>query len=142
MDVNGFIYAAKQTNVLAKATPVRKWDDQLIPEIGSLRKLFIHIVRVRDVYRDGLRTGVIHFPGKLLRTNRLVEELERSMEDLANEFRQTKFETIKIGTECLTILELQGTAIQHEGIHQGQYSVALKQAGISLPKQWVEDWNM
>ena len=57
MDPKGFIYAAKMTNALASEVPERVWDKQLIAPLGTLRELFLHIVRVRDVYRDGLRTG-------------------------------------------------------------------------------------
>jgi uncharacterized damage-inducible protein DinB len=139
---NGFIYAAKMTNSLAKEISESNWDVQLTPQLGTLRKLFKHMVRVRDVYCDGLKTGDIYFPGK--RTsgeNSLVHELERSMKQLEVEFKQTKFKSIRMGTEHLTIMDLLSTAIQHEGIHQGQYFVALKQSGFKLPKQWEEDWQ-
>ncbi|MDV2581410.1 DinB family protein [Alkalibacillus haloalkaliphilus] len=143
MDTNGLIYAANMTNILAKEIPESNWDTQLVPELGTLRKLFTHMVRVRDVYREGLKTGIIQFPGELLpNESDLINELERSTEQLAAEFKQTKFESIKMGPEDLTPMELLATAIQHEGIHQGQYFVALKQSGVELPKQWVLDWHM
>lgn len=142
MNTAALLYAAKMTNALAKKIPNETWDKQLIPELGTLRKLFIHIVRVRNVYRDGLITGSVQFPGKLPASENIILELEKSMEDLAVAFKQTNFEYIQLGTELLFIMELQGTAIQHEGIHQGQYYVALKQAGFSLPGQWEMDWNL
>lgn len=143
MDTNGFIYAAKMTNALAEEIPESKWDMKLVPELGTLRKLFLHMVRVRDVYRDGLKTGNIEFPGVLASDEQsLIDELGRSMEELVFEFKQTKFDSIQMGTENLSIMELLGTVIQHEGIHQGQYYVALKQAGFGLPKQWTQDWHM
>ncbi|MBO1005017.1 DinB family protein [Pseudogracilibacillus auburnensis] len=143
METNGFTYAAKMTNALANEISEVKWDIQLISELGSLRKLFMHMVRVRDVYRDGLKTGTVQFPGNLpSKKIKVIEELERSMEELANEFIQSKFDKIKMGTDYLTKMELLGTAIQHEGIHQGQYYVALKQSGYNLPKQWVQDWDL
>ncbi|MBM7540861.1 DinB family protein [Amphibacillus cookii] len=143
MDTNGLVYAAKMTNSLAKEIPESNWDAQLIPELGTLRKLFRHMVRVRDVYCDGLKTGCVCFPGELAsEEDSLIHELERSMEELVIAFKQTKFKSIKMGTEYLTIMELFSTAIQHEGIHQGQYFVALKQSGFELPKQWVEGWHM
>ncbi|UCZ55095.1 DinB family protein [Bacillus shivajii] len=143
MDTNGLLYAAKMTNALAKEIPESYWDLQLVSELGTLRKLFRHMVRVRDVYRDGLKTGIIYFPGKMpAEENTLIYELERSMEELIVEFKQTKIESIKMGEESLTIIELLGTVIQHEGIHQGQYYVALKQSRLELPKQWIRDWHM
>ncbi|WP_096438750.1 DinB family protein [Alteribacter populi] len=143
MNASGFLYAAKMTNLLAIETPEIHWDKQLIVELGTLRKLFIHIVRVRDVYRDGLKTGVIQFPGHLPSNEyNLMDELERSMNELAVELNQTTFERIKMSTEYISTMEFQNTAVQHEGIHQGQYFVALKQAGLELPTQWVQDWGM
>ncbi|WP_194841300.1 hypothetical protein [Salinibacillus xinjiangensis] len=92
IDVNGFIYSAKLTNALANEVPESNWDVQLIPELGTLRKLFLHIVRVRDIYRDGLRIGEIHFPGSLpSKENSLLDELNRSMDELAFEFKQENF---------------------------------------------------
>lgn len=142
MDSNGFLYAAKMTDALAKEISETKWDIQLITELGSLRKLFIHIIRVRKIYRDGLRTGVVEFPGNLPSEYNLIDQLERASSELAFEFTQVTHESIKMGTENLSIMELLNTVVQHEGIHQGQYFVALKQAGLKLPNKWIQDWNM
>ncbi|MEI3612338.1 DinB family protein [Pseudogracilibacillus sp. SO30301A] len=131
------------TNTLAEEIPENKWDVQLIKELGSLRKLFIHIIRVRDIYRDGLRTGIVEFPGDLPSSDgKLIEQLDRSMNELASAFTQAGKQRIKMGEEYLSTVEMLNTAVQHEGIHQGQYFVALKQAKINLPKQWIRDWDM
>ncbi|WP_246516580.1 DinB family protein [Salicibibacter cibarius] len=128
---------------MAKEIPENKWDIQLIEELGSLRKLFIHIIRVRNIYRDGLRTGIVEFPGEPpLSDDNLIEQLDRSMNDLAFTFTQASNQRIKMGEKSLSIEELLNTAVQHEGIHQGQYFVALNQANIKLPKQWIQDWGM
>lgn len=142
MDPKGFIYAAKMTNALASEVPERVWDKQLIAPLGTLRELFLHIVRVRDVYRDGLRTGAVTFPGNLPPRNNISDQLVRSMDELASEFERADNEHIKMGSENVSTAELLNIAVQHEGIHQGQYYVALKQAGLRLPKKWVLDWNM
>lgn len=142
MNINGFIYSAKLTNALASEVSENKWDIKLISELGTLRQLFKHMIRVRDVYRNGLKTGIIEFPGILPPNEDLVYELERSMEELASEFRLTKFKQIKIGSDYLLIADLLGISIQHEGIHQGQYYVVLKKAGLDIPNQWTEDWGM
>ncbi|WP_078596533.1 DinB family protein [Evansella clarkii] len=142
MVVNGFLYAARSTNALAEEIPEKAWDIQLIPELGTLRKLFIHIVRVRDVYSDGLQTGTVQFPGKLPSGKNIVRDLDRSMEELANAFAATDRQLIKMGAEEISPAELLGSAIQHEGIHQGQYYVALKQAGMEVPALWKQDWGM
>ncbi|ADU32219.1 DinB family protein [Evansella cellulosilytica] len=142
MDVKGFIYAAKMTNALAKEIPESSWDTPLIRELGTLRKLFIHIIRVRNVYRNGLETGVVQFPGELPSSENIKEALEKSMEELATAFLSTEGTHIKMAEEELSIAELLATAIQHEGIHQGQYYVALKQKGMYIPDSWKKDWGM
>ncbi|WP_245835773.1 DinB family protein [Virgibacillus ndiopensis] len=119
MDSNGFLYAAKMTDALAKEISETKWDIQLITELGSLRKLFIHIIRVRNIYRDGLRTGFVEFPGDLPSEHNLIDQLERASNELAFEFTQVTHESIKMGAENLSIMELLNTSVQHEGIHQG-----------------------
>ncbi|WP_404450698.1 DinB family protein [Virgibacillus necropolis] len=143
MDTKGFIYAATMTNRLAEDISEEQWDSKLIAELGTLRKLFIHMVRIRDIYRDGLHTGIITFPGELISNeSNLIAELKRSRDDLAYKFLHTEVEKIEMGSENLSIEELLNAAVHHEGIHQGQYFVALKQAGIQIPKQWEDDWNM
>ncbi|UTR10021.1 DinB family protein [Evansella sp. LMS18] len=142
MVVNGFLYAARTTNALAEEVTENAWDTQLIPELGTLRNLFIHIVRVRDVYRNGLKTGEVQFPGKLPSGKDIACELDRSMEELADAFSTTYRNQIKMGAEEISPAELLGSAIKHEGIHQGQYYVALKQAGLEVPALWKRDWGM
>lgn len=142
-DVSGYLYAARMTNQLATDIPEKIWDEKLISELGSLKKLFLHMIRVRNVYADGLQTGVIAFPGKLPDAeNRLIEELERSSDNLAQVFTQVVHNSIDFCGECLSVDEMLAMAIQHEGIHQGQYYVALKQYGFKLPQQWRQDWSM
>lgn len=61
---------------------------------------------------------------------------------MAYTFEHAKIRSIKVGNENLSAEELLHSAIQHEGIHQGQYYVALKLAGIETPRQWQIDWNL
>lgn len=143
MDTNGFMYAATMTNRLAEDIPEKHWDHKLIAELGTLRKLFFHMIRIRNIYYESLYTGVINFPGKLIAKEcNLLAELNKSKDQLAYMFTHTEVEIIKMGSENLSIEELIHTAVHHEGIHQGQYFVALKQAGIQIPKHWKSDWSM
>lgn len=143
LDARGFLYAANMTNQLAEEISEDNWDSMLIPELGTLRKLFYHMVRVRDVYCESLITGIIEFPGQLVpKDSCLIEELRRSKDELACKFNHTEVERIKMGPEYLSTTELLSTAVQHEGIHQGQFFIALKQIGLKLPNQWVKEWSM
>ncbi|PKR76854.1 damage-inducible protein DinB [Halalkalibacillus sediminis] len=143
MDTQGFLYTARMSNSLAKEVPEEYWDKQLIDEVGTLRELFKHIIRVRDVYTDGLRAGFIEFPGQMPSDEEnIVDELERSMIDLFNELAKERVDKIQMNGQSLTLMETLTTAVHHEGIHQGQYYVALRHAGIDRPKQWETDWGM
>ncbi|AIC92731.1 hypothetical protein [Shouchella lehensis] len=65
MKTDGLEYAMKMTNELAYSIDKKHWDVSLLEELGSLRKLFIHMIRVRNVYCEGLKYGNISFPGSL-----------------------------------------------------------------------------
>ncbi|WP_017729350.1 hypothetical protein [Halalkalibacterium ligniniphilum] len=52
----------------------------------------------------------------------------RMTDMLANVIPSTSWEKVE---------EVIATTIQHEGIHQGQWYVAFKQAEKPIPKEWV-----
>lgn len=62
MDIRGFIYAARMTNQLADEISEEHWDRTLVVGLGTLRKLFFHIVRIRDIYCKAL----VDFPEVIL----------------------------------------------------------------------------
>ncbi|RSL33098.1 DinB family protein [Salibacterium salarium] len=143
MKSDGFIYAADMTNQLAEELPEQLWDKPLIDELGTIRKLFKHMIRVRGVYSSALKTGKVEFPGHLMPEDASISlELRRSTEELALAFEQTERTEILMYQEYITPDELLHIVIQHEGIHQGQYYIAFQQTGISVPEQWKMDWNM
>ena len=45
-------------------------------------------------------------------------------------------------TTNLSVLEHLFLLPQHEAVHQGQWSLAARQAGIDLPKTWVDNWKL
>lgn len=63
MDAKTYKYAAEMLDELTTVVDKEKRDDILLPELGSLNRLFAHVIRVRDVYRDRLRTGRVVLPG-------------------------------------------------------------------------------
>ncbi len=143
MDIKGLEYAIGMTNQLSETISIEKWDEPLMKDIGTLRKLFVHLVRVRNIYRDGLETGVLAFPGvRPQKSVDLKNELHISKEQLIKAFLSTKCTTVAFHDEILTVEEVYSMAIQHEGIHQGQFAVALQNKGIELPPTWKKDWNL
>ncbi|SDI91835.1 hypothetical protein [Natribacillus halophilus] len=63
MEAAGYLYAAGMTNALAEEVPDAYWEEPLITELGTLRELFLHMIRVRNVYKESLETGSVTFPG-------------------------------------------------------------------------------
>ncbi|PTX55309.1 hypothetical protein C8P63_11916 [Melghirimyces profundicolus] len=143
MNADGYRYAAEMTDRLTTVIPRDGWDRKLVPELGSPARLFAHLIRVRGVYRDGFYTGELRFPGERVKSGTGLEEgLARSREELARAIEVPEVEKIRFGKVVLTLDELRATAIHHEGIHQGQWQVALKQAGLPLPASWREEWRL
>ncbi|KQL57000.1 MULTISPECIES: hypothetical protein [Bacillaceae] len=143
MKTDGLEYAMKMTNELAYSIDKKHWDVSLLEELGSLRKLFIHMIRVRNVYCEGLKYGNISFPGSLPSTKLNVQlELKNSCAALLENFKTCYYKHITFNGSEITLDEVYSTAVQHEGIHQGQFSIALKANGIKLPETWVTDWHL
>lgn len=143
LDAKGYLYAAEMTDLLTTAVDRAHWDAVLIPELGPLARLFAHLAKVRWVYRDALLAGYASFPGTPVpRGTDLEAELIRSREALADAFANPKIDRVKWGDCYLGLYEVYAAAVQHEGIHQGQWYVGLKQAGLWVPKQWQSDWRL
>ncbi|WP_420824558.1 DinB family protein [Sulfobacillus harzensis] len=131
------------TDALLDVIHESQWSTRLIAELGSPANLFFHMIRVRDVYRDALETGILSFPGRFLPDNaHVATELRRSREQLAQRLAGACDESVKFGLNRLSADEICAAAIQHEGLHQGQWYVALKQQGIPLPISWRQDWSL
>ncbi|MNJ47245.1 hypothetical protein D3C77_423990 [compost metagenome] len=144
MNSKGYLYAAEMLDLLVTVVNKEKWNDVLIPELGSLGRLFAHMIRVRDVYRKSLITGRVILPGTPVPKGiDLVDELIRSRNELADAIVKTQVERVYWSDDYFVPpSELVSMAIQHEAIHQGQWYVALKQLGIPIPEQWKSDWHL
>ncbi|WP_059104517.1 DinB family protein [Shouchella shacheensis] len=142
MDAKSFLYAAEMTDQLT--TVIREADlhRPLVPELGTPYQLFCHLIRVRGVYRNGLISGKVEFPGERITTQNPIEDLRKSREVLAEAIKNTSIAEVYWGEDMLSPFELIGAAIQHEGIHQGQWQLALKQAGVEIPGQWGKEWAL
>jgi uncharacterized damage-inducible protein DinB len=121
-------------------------------EFGVLGKQIRHIGDVQGCYVDALKSGKVDFSKK-----RMDKSMETSIEKLEAYLReQDKYlydtlsgydkdpikDQIEWHTCNLSVLEHLFLLPQHEAIHQGQWSLAARQAGIDLPKSWVDNWNL
>jgi uncharacterized damage-inducible protein DinB len=143
VDAKGYLYAAEMTDLLTTAVDKDQWNRVFIPELGSLSRFFAHMIKVRNVYRDGLLTGIMDFTRTI--DTKIIDfeaELAKSRYELAEAISHPKYNKIKWEELELSSAEVCSAAIQHEGIHQGQWYVALKQRGFRMPNQWKLDWGL
>jgi uncharacterized damage-inducible protein DinB len=121
-------------------------------EFGTIGKLIRHVGDVQGVYIDGLETGKTDFSKKhrdySMETSldRLAQHLkaqdDRLYAVLAAYKKDPLKEEIIWPSTKLPVLEHLFLLPQHEAIHQGQWSLAARQAGIDLPKSWKDNWGL
>lgn len=137
-----FLHALKEEEL--------KYSPQL--EFGTLGKQLRHVGDVQECYIKALATGKADFSKK-----RMDISMEVSLKKLEDYLREqdshlyaalAKFNKDPIKEEVawktcrMSILEHLFLLPQHEAIHQGQWSLAARQAGIILPKSWVDNWGL
>jgi len=137
-----FIHVLKEEDLL--------YSPQL--QFGTLGKHLRHVGDVQEIYVRALETGQVDFSKK-----RMDHTMESSLKRLEEHLREqdnylyatlASFqkdpikEQIAWPTTKLSVLEHLFLLPQHEAIHQGQWSLAARQAGIDLPKTWVDNWNL
>lgn len=144
MESKGYLYAAEMLDLLSTVVHKDKWNEVLIPELGSIERLFAHMIRVRDVYRKSLITGRVILPGTPVpRGIDLVAELIRSRNELAEVITNTQVEKVYWSDDYfVSPSEFVSMTIQHEALHHGQWYVALKQLGLPIPEPWKSDWHL
>ena len=131
-------------------------DDDLLysPQLqfGTLGKHLRHIGDVQECYVKALESGKADFSKK-----RMDASMETSLSKLEEHLKeQDEFlyktlsgfnkdplkEQIQWESTKMSVLEHLFLLPQHEAIHQGQWSLAARQAGIDLPKSWVDNWGL
>jgi uncharacterized damage-inducible protein DinB len=121
-------------------------------EFGTIGKLIRHVGDVQEVYACALQTGTVDFSLKrrdytmetsLERLNSYLQEQDKKLHDILSGYEKDPLkEMIQWPTEKLSVLEHLFLLPQHEAIHQGQWSLAARQAGIDLPKSWKDSWGL
>lgn len=57
-----YLYAAEMTDLLTKVVEKSEWEQVGMKHLGTLSKMFAHMCRVRNVYRDSLLINSINPP--------------------------------------------------------------------------------
>ena len=137
-----FLHAIKEENL--------SYSPQL--QFGTLGKHFRHLGDVQECYIKALATGRADFSkkrmdksmeGSLKRLEDYLREQDKLLYDALSKFDKDPIkEEIQWATTKMSVLEHLFLLPQHEAIHQGQWSLAARQAGIDLPKSWVDNWGL
>jgi len=121
-------------------------------EFGTIGKLIRHVGDVQGVYAQALESGTADFSKKrkdysmetsLDRLQKYLKEQDSSFYDILSKYSKDPLtEQIQWTTMKMSVLEHLFLLPQHEAIHQGQWSLAARQAGIDLPKSWKDNWGL
>lgn len=121
-------------------------------EFGTIGKHLRHIGDVQECYVRALQTGSVDFSKKrrdlsmetsLKRLEDHLKEQDKFLYDTLSQYDKDPIrEQIAWPTTKLSVLEHLFLLPQHEAVHQGQWSLAARQAGIDLPTSWVDNWKL
>jgi hypothetical protein len=142
----------EMTLTFAGAVPDRCWEQSPHPGFAPFHKQLRHVVCVRGVYNDALRTGRVdfarkheHYSGSLER-QALVEALlakYRELNALLDALAPTLAEpAIDLFGRSITPADLAYTCVQHEAIHHGQWSLYAAHAEFEVPDLWRIQWGL
>jgi len=140
------------TTEFARAVPDSAWQSSPLDGFAPFAKQLRHVVCVRGVYNDGIRTRRVrfdrkhaHYNGDLTRIA-LLDALNEKHTDLL-----TLLETLPddlfapsidfFGNQASYAQYLYGY-VQHEAIHHGQWSVYAAAAGYETPSLWRLQWGL
>lgn len=121
-------------------------------EFGTIGKLIRHVGDVQEVYTNALQTGQADFSQKrkdfsleksVERLQKYLKDQDRYLYDTLSKYEKDPLkELITWPSTKLPVLQHLFLLPQHEAIHQGQWSLAARQAGIDLPKSWKDNWGL
>jgi uncharacterized damage-inducible protein DinB len=145
---NRWEFVNGMTLAFASEIPDEVWDFSPHPRFATFRKQLRHVVCVRGTYNDAITTSRAEFARKhehytgglereeltealLLKHEQLLSILAGLDEDAEIEFLGRQF----------PFVELAYVMVQHEAIHQGQWSLYASLAGLETPLMWRLNWG-
>jgi len=140
------------TTEFALAVPDRCWDESPNSGFAPFAKQLRHVVCVRGVYNEGLRTGRVDFARKhafydgALTRNALVDGLRVKHTELMNLLADLPADlfvpSIEFFGHRASYAQYLYGYIQHEAIHHGQWSLYAAAAGYPTPSLWRAQWGL
>jgi uncharacterized damage-inducible protein DinB len=149
---NRWHHVQQMTVSFAEAVPDRCWELSPHPGFAPFDKQLRHLVCVRGVYTEALRTGRVdfsrkheHYSGGLAR-QALLEALEVKHLELISMLDSLAATldapAIDLFGRSITPADLAYTCVQHEAIHHGQWSLYAAHGGFPVPELWRIQWGL
>lgn len=140
------------TTEFASAVPAEAWNASPLDGFAPFAKQLRHVVCVRGVYNEGLRTRRLDFGRKHefydgeLAQGALVAALRERSAELSLRLAELPDDPFRpcidlFGTVVSWAQYLYGY-VQHEAIHHGQWSLYAASAGYPTPAIWRLQWGL
>ena len=145
-----FVHA--MTLDFANEVPDASWDFSPHPRFAPFAKQLRHVVCVRGVYTDALASGHAdfarkheHYAGGLSRAE-LVAALGEQHNALLRAIDALPDGGAGVSVEAFgkqfTFGQYAHVMVQHEALHQGQWSLYASLAGFETPLRWRLEWAL
>jgi hypothetical protein len=140
------------TTEFSLQVPDGSWNASPLAGFAPFSKQVRHVVCVRGVYNEGLRTGRINFDRKhefyhgALTRSALVLALGKTHAELVAELPGLPEDLFApsidfFGSRVSYAQYLYGY-VQHEAIHHGQWSIYAASGGYETPSLWRLQWGL
>lgn len=142
----------EMTLAFARIVPEAHWESTPHPGFAPFAKQLRHVVCVRGVYNDGLRTERIEFgrkhsfyDGDLTRDG-LLAALDRTNDDLLTLLADAPGDIVAPRIDFfgnkVSFADCLSGYVQHEAIHHGQWSLYAAHGGYPTPDLWRLQWGL
>jgi uncharacterized damage-inducible protein DinB len=142
-----FVHA--MTLDFANEVPDASWEYSPHPRFAPVCKQLRHVVCVRSLYNETLTVGKAdwakkhdHYTGGLSRDELARALIQKHDDLLAILDRSDDTLVVEFIGRPYNFAEFAHVMVQHEAIHQGQWSLYASLAGFETPLRWRLNWGL
>lgn len=146
---NHWAFVQAMTLDFARCVPDERWDFSPHEGFAPFAKQLRHVVCVRGVYMNALASGKAdwsrkheHYSGGLARAELVAALIEKHETMLATLAAPDESAPIESFGKQFPLAGFFHVIVQHEAIHQGQWSVYAALAGFETPLLWRTEWAL
>ena len=149
---NHWEFVHRMTRDFAECVPDAQWDFSPQQRFAPFSKQLRHVICVRGLYTKTLETGTAdwsrkheHYTGNLTRDD-LIQALAEKHEAMVAVVEQLEKDgggrVVEFVGRQMNLGEFAHIIIQHEALHQGQWSLYAALAGFDTPPSWRLNWGL